>query len=84
MPQHPHLPKDQLAHGAYYRGICRNATIARWNATRQVFHHWRHKFGETFLEDIKAPEDEQVYDVFYAQELVEPAERERIPDSALE
>jgi len=33
----PILPKDKLEHGQYYKGRCRNATIARWNSNRQCF-----------------------------------------------
>lgn len=67
----PKIPKSQLVHGAYYRGNCRNATEARWNAELQQFFHWRHKFGHKFIEGIKAPEDDRVYDVFIADELIE-------------
>lgn len=63
-----HIPKEELQTGAYYFGKCRNAKIARWDGAR--FIHWRTKFTSTFLESIKCPEDDQVYDVFYATELV--------------
>ena len=35
----PILPKDQLKHGRYYKGRCRNATVARWYANEQQFYH---------------------------------------------
>src|SRR5262245_28568593 len=54
----PILPRDQLRHGVYYRGRCRNALIARWDAERGVFWHWRQKFDRIFLESIKHPADE--------------------------
>jgi uncharacterized protein (DUF433 family) len=62
----PILPKDQLRHGAIYKGRCRNATIARWNGDEQCFYHWREKFGEVFIETIKYPTGEQEpwWDVF--------------------
>ena len=60
----PVIAKADLIDGAYYEGRCRNATVARWNATREVFIHWRTKFGDTFLEAIRHPEDEAHYDVF--------------------
>jgi hypothetical protein len=59
------IPKKMLTHGEYYAGTCRNACIARWNADEQCFWHWRTKFGNTFLEKIKHPEDEPKYDVFF-------------------
>src|ERR1700730_14183694 len=40
----PILPRDQLNHERYYKGRCRNATVARWNAEEQRFYHWREKF----------------------------------------
>lgn len=60
----PIFPKDQLQHGVYYVGRCRNASVARWNADRQCFFHWREKFGVVFLEAIKHPDDESHFDVF--------------------
>lgn len=74
------LRKEQLKHGVYYRGRCRNAKIARWHAGAQKFVHWRVKFGSRFLECIKHPEDERNYDVFLAQfEETDPG-AESIPD----
>jgi len=61
-----HIPKDKLIPGFYYSGHCRNANIARWDGEK--FIHWRYKLGENFLEEIWAPEDEAIYDVFYAFE----------------
>jgi uncharacterized protein (DUF433 family) len=52
------LAKDQLKHGRYYKGRCRNATIARWNANEQCFYHWRKPFDRIFLDTIKYPTDE--------------------------
>jgi hypothetical protein len=68
----PKLHKTELVHGAYYRGQCRNATVARWNGEKQKFIHFRTKFGNVFLEEICCPEDDQVWDVFYAEEVIEP------------
>jgi hypothetical protein len=62
----PVIPKDQLVHGKYYCGECRNAGIARWNGYDQVFYYWRTKFGDRFLEPISCPEDDQDHDVFIA------------------
>lgn len=73
------LRKEQLEDGAYYRGSCRNAQVARWHAGAQTFVHWRTKFTSRFLECIKHPVDEKRYDVFLAQERVEPGDQV-IPD----
>jgi hypothetical protein len=61
------IAKADLEHGAYYRGRCRNATLARWDGNRQQFRHWRTKFGDTYLEYIKHPDDETHFDVFRPQ-----------------
>ncbi len=66
----PKIPKQQLIHGVYYYGSCRNASIARWNAEIGRFIHWRTKFGDTFLEEISAPEDEAQFDVFVTERIV--------------
>lgn len=70
----PKIAKKDLKHGQYYKGRCRNASIARWNGERGMFIHWRTKFGTKFLEEIRHPEDEQVYDVFVVEEECEPVE----------
>ena len=58
------LPKDRLKHGAFYKGRCRNSTIARWDGS--VFWHWREKFGRIYIETIRYPTDaeEPWWDVF--------------------
>src|SRR5208337_3761001 len=58
------IPKEALVHGRYYFGRCRNADVAHWDAVKGVFTHWRQKFHNTFLEDIKCREDEAHFDVF--------------------
>jgi hypothetical protein len=69
MPDTPkHIPKEELRPG-WYRGRCRNAPVAYWNG--EVFLYIRHKFGSYFIEEIQCPEDEHLYDVFYAQERIE-------------
>ena len=63
-------------HGAYYKGTCRNATEARWNADKELFYHWRYKFGSWFIETIHCPEDEERYDVFVTEAFTETPEKE--------
>jgi len=64
------IPKAQLRHGVYYRGTCRNATIARWNNDEQRFYHWRTEWGQTFIETICHRDDDDQWDVFDAFEEV--------------
>ncbi|MBK3780402.1 hypothetical protein G3A43_09105 [Paraburkholderia aspalathi] len=77
------LRKEQLVHGQYYAGRCRNAKVARWHAPAQRFVHWRVKFGSRFLERIRHPVDEKFFDVFLPMETVEPGD-EVIPDEKFE
>jgi hypothetical protein len=69
----PTLSKSLLKDGAYYKGCCRNATVARWNEAEQRFYHWREKFGNIFIETIKYPTDEEEpwWDVFFVVEELE-------------
>ena len=67
------LPKTSLVDGVYYVGRCRNATVARWSATRECFFHWRQKFDHIFVEEIKHPIDDDHFDVFrVVRELSDP------------
>lgn len=63
------LNKNELEHGKYYNGKCRNANIARWNGDEGVFYHWRTKFESVFIETIKHPEDDDIYDVFIPESI---------------
>ena len=58
------IPEDRLVHGAYYSGVCRNAYIARWNATDRQFYHWREKFGHVFVETIDLWDPNGTFDGF--------------------
>ena len=46
-----------------------------------MFYYWRTKFGSKFIETIACPEDEQYYDVFVAEELIENPKEEIYFDS---
>ena len=64
-----YIEKNQLEHGLYYEGHCRNAGIARWDANRNKFFYWRQKFGEGFFEEINHCQDDNGYDLFYPQKI---------------
>lgn len=64
------LPKSKLKDGEYYYGACRNAHTARWDAHKNQFTYWRHKFGTKFLETIRHPEDDDGFDLFHPKEIV--------------
>lgn len=56
------IAKRHLVVGRYYRGRCRNASVARWDGSK--FHHWRCKFSARFIESINHPEDDNGFDCF--------------------
>lgn len=58
------IPKKDLIDGKTYYGKCRNADQAIWHADKNVFVYKRHKFGDTFSEEIKHFEDDNGYDLF--------------------
>lgn len=74
------LKKEQLEHGKYYIGACRNARVARWNAAEQTFRHVRHKFGNVFEEDIPHPADCNGFDVFACVEETTPTTSEIVTE----
>lgn len=61
-----HIPKSELVVGQKYKGRCRNSYEAVWTGT--MFEYTRTKFGDSYQESIHCPEDDDVFDVFYAQE----------------
>jgi uncharacterized protein (DUF433 family) len=71
----PILPREALKEGHYYKGRCRNATTARWNAQENCFYYWQEKFGRILIETIRFPTDveEAWWDVFdVVEELPNP------------
>jgi hypothetical protein len=75
------LQKGKLEDGRYYRGECRNASVARWCAELQAFVHWTFTMGLWQLDRIHHPDDEKRYDVFLAFERIEPAADDVITDA---
>jgi hypothetical protein len=68
------IPKSELVDGAYYAGHCRNASVARWDARTQQFYYIRHKFGDTFVEGINHPEDDDGFDLFIVKSRMDEAD----------
>lgn len=60
-----------MIHGQYYRGNCRNATLARWNAELDRFIYKRSHLKEVVLEEVQHCDDDTGFDVFYPT-IVEP------------
>jgi hypothetical protein len=60
-----------FVHGAYYRGSCRNASIARYNAETDKFVYMRGKFGCVYPEDIRHAGCDDGFDLFEPFAIVE-------------
>jgi len=58
------IAKKDLLDLGYYAGSCRNASVAQWLADRNEFVYIRLKFGCSFFETIRHPEDDDGYDLF--------------------
>ena len=74
-----YIPKSELVNGSYYDGLCRNASLARWDAENNVFWHWRTKLGTKFTENIHHPEDDDGHDLFYPLKRIERGSVDLIP-----
>ena len=58
------IRKEDLVDGAYYQGICRNASVAKWDAKGNCFWYMRTKWDYSFQEDINHMADDNGYDLF--------------------
>lgn len=64
-----YINKSDLIIGRKYKGTCRNAEEAVW--VGKYFIYERCKFGDKYHESINHPEDDNGFDLFYPQELLE-------------
>ena len=62
-----YIKKENLKDRIYYKGDCRNSEFAIWIKEIEKFIYMRTKFDDIFAETICCPEDDQRYDVFYAE-----------------
>ena len=69
------IPKNELVDGQFYFGEHRNANVGRWIAEKQVFEHWRYKFGYR-LDDCNHFEDDNGYALFVPIRLANEQEIE--------
>jgi hypothetical protein len=58
------IPKKDLKDGMFYLGDHRNAEVARWNASKNEFEHWRTKFSSRYIDNINHFEDDNGYALF--------------------
>ena len=66
-----YIKKEDLKDRTYYKGECRNADYGIWIAEIERFIYMRTKFYDIFPETICCPEDDERYDIFYAEKEVE-------------
>lgn len=65
------IEKRNLEGWAYYKGSCRNSSIAMWDPNFEKFIYLRTKFGDTFADQSNHPEDDEGYDVFIPIEKID-------------
>ena len=69
------IPKADLVDGQFYYGEYRNANVGKWNAEKNVFDHWRYKFGFR-LDTCNHFEDDDGFALFVPIRLANEAEIE--------
>jgi hypothetical protein len=57
------IPKKDLVDGQFYFGEYRNANVGKWVAEKNVFEHWRYKFGFR-LDECNHFEDDDGFALF--------------------
>ena len=70
------IRKEALVVGKYYKGNCRNASVAKWNGGK--FEYIRYKWGSYYKDSLCYPTDEDHFDVFIPYAVAEPSEKEII------
>lgn len=70
------IRKEDLVAGKYYKGNCRNASVAKWNGSK--FDYMRYKWGSYCKDSLCYPTDDLYFDVFIPYAVVEPSETEII------
>lgn len=65
------IDKKNLLDQSFYKGKCRNASLALWSAMDGKFYYLREKFGSTFIEPINHVLDDDGYDLFIPLESCE-------------
>ena len=58
------IPKKDLVDGCFYLGEHRRGRIARWNAEKNQFEYWRHKFNQVFIDKCNHFEDDDGFALF--------------------
>jgi hypothetical protein len=69
------IPKTDLMDGQFYFGDYRNANVGKWLAEKNVFEHWRYKFGFR-IDECNHFEDDDGFALFVPIRLANEAEIE--------
>jgi hypothetical protein len=67
------IPKADLVDGQFYFGDYRNANVGKWIAEKNVFEHWRYKFGFR-IDECNHFEDDDGFALFVPIRLANEAE----------
>jgi hypothetical protein len=67
------IPKTDLVDGQFYFGDYRNANVGKWLAEKNVFEHWRYKFGFR-IDECNHFEDDNGFALFVPIRLANEAE----------
>lgn len=57
---------EDLEHGKYYLGKCRNAYVGKWNDDKKVMEHMRYKFGVFTKDNVNYLDNDDNFDLFVA------------------
>jgi hypothetical protein len=69
------IPKTDLVDNQFYFGDYRNANVGKWLAKKNVFEHWRYKFGFR-IDECNHFEDDNGFALFVPIRLANEAEIE--------
>jgi hypothetical protein len=69
------IPKADLVDNQFYFGDYRNANVGKWLAEKNVFEHWRYKFGFR-VDECNHFEDDDGFALFVPIRLANEAEIE--------
>ena len=69
------IPKADLVDNQFYFGEYRNANVGKWLAEKNVFEHWRYKFGFR-IDECNHFEDDDGFALFVPIRLANEAEIE--------
>jgi len=69
------IPKADLLDNQFYFGEYRNANVGKWIAEKNVFEHWRYKFGFR-IDECNHFEDDNGFALFVPIRLANEAEIE--------